>query len=179
MSSPTHQTIKLSKGKHSSAETGACVMELASMLAGEQFSDHPQTVCPMVGSFLRAYNDSIDEARRQDLYEYASRVVGSRAHTDVEHARAEILMAWSAEMRMRRWSRSLVPARIRRFMLRRRRPIDSAGAHAVQAIRRHTDETHTEALALIDDLLAVGPPQPDGAREAAEQRGGGRIISSV
>jgi len=37
----THQTIRLSRGKHSSPEEGACVMELASMLAGEPFSDHP------------------------------------------------------------------------------------------------------------------------------------------
>jgi hypothetical protein len=35
MSVPNHQTIKLSKGKHTSPEEGACVMELASMLAGE------------------------------------------------------------------------------------------------------------------------------------------------
>ncbi len=156
MSSSTHQTIKLSKGKHSSPETGACVMELASMLAGEQFSDHPQTVCPMVGSFLRAYNDSIDEARRQDLYEYASRVVGSRAGTDVERARAEMLMAWSADRRLRRLRHSVIPGPIRQFMVRRRRPIESAGAHAVQAIRRHTDQTHAGALRLIDELLAVG-----------------------
>src|SRR5947209_10781009 len=64
MSTPTYQTIKLSKGKHSSPDSGACVMELASMLAGEPFTDHPQTVCPVIGSFLRAYNDSIDDERR-------------------------------------------------------------------------------------------------------------------
>ena len=67
MSPATHQTIKLSKGKHSSPESGACVMELASMLAGEQFTDHPWSVCPVVGSFLRAYNDAIDDDRRQDV----------------------------------------------------------------------------------------------------------------
>ena len=51
----SYQTIKLSTGKHSSPEAGACVMELASMLAGEPFSDHPESVCPVIGSFLRAY----------------------------------------------------------------------------------------------------------------------------
>ena len=48
------------------------------MLAGEPFTDHPASVCPVIGSFLRAYNDSVDDGRRQDLYEYASKVVGSR-----------------------------------------------------------------------------------------------------
>jgi hypothetical protein len=45
-----------------------CVMELASILADEPFSDHPRSECPMIGSFLRAYNDRIDDGRRQDLY---------------------------------------------------------------------------------------------------------------
>jgi hypothetical protein len=48
MSPVTHQTIKLSKGKHASPGDGACVMELASMLAAEPFSDHP-AVCPVIG----------------------------------------------------------------------------------------------------------------------------------
>jgi hypothetical protein len=39
MSPVSHQTIKLSKGKHRAPEDGACVMELASMLAGESFTD--------------------------------------------------------------------------------------------------------------------------------------------
>ena len=57
MSSVSYQTIKLSTGRHSSPEVGACVMELASMLAGEPFTDQPESVCPVIASFLRAYND--------------------------------------------------------------------------------------------------------------------------
>jgi hypothetical protein len=57
-------TITLSKGKHDSREDGACAMELTSMLAGEPFSDHPRSVCPVIGSFLRAYNDRIDDGRQ-------------------------------------------------------------------------------------------------------------------
>ena len=58
-------------------------MELASMLAGEPFSDHPASVCPVIGSLLREYNDSLDEQRRQDFYAYASKVVGSHSAFDV------------------------------------------------------------------------------------------------
>ena len=50
----THQTIKLSKGKHTSKDDGACFMELASMLADEPFSEHPAAVCPVIGALLRA-----------------------------------------------------------------------------------------------------------------------------
>jgi hypothetical protein len=155
MSPVNYQTIKLRKGKHTSPEDGACVMELASMLAGEQFSDHPASVCPVIGSFLRAYNDSVDDARRQDLYAYASRVVGTRASAEVQRERAERLLEWAAELRQRRWTRVLLPPRLRAIGLHRHPPLDAVGTHAVHAIPRHSDQTHAEALALIDKLLRI------------------------
>ena len=155
MGSVTFQTIRLSKGKHRSPQDGACVMELASMLAGEQFSDHPASVCPVIGSFLRAYNDSVDDARRQDLYAYASRVVGTRASAEVQRARAERLLAWAAALRQRRWTRVLLPPRLRAIGLHRHPPLDAVGTHAVHAIPRHNEQTHSEALALIDQLLSI------------------------
>ena len=77
MRQPTYQTVKLSRGKHSSPEYGACVMELASMLAGEPFSDHPRSVSPAIASFMRTYNDMLDGDLRQDLYRYAAKVIGT------------------------------------------------------------------------------------------------------
>jgi DNA-binding sugar fermentation-stimulating protein len=41
--------------------------------------------------------------------------------------------------------------------LRRRHALDTVGTHAVHAIRRHTDASHAEVLALIDELIALGP----------------------
>ena len=49
----SHQTVTIRRGKHASPDRGACVVELASMLAGERFSDHPPTVCPVIAGFLR------------------------------------------------------------------------------------------------------------------------------
>ncbi|HLJ02380.1 MAG TPA: hypothetical protein VKT31_03020 [Solirubrobacteraceae bacterium] len=158
MSPVTYQTARLSKGKHISPEDGVCVMELASMLAGEPFTDHPACACPVIGSFLRAYNDSLDDSRRQDLYAYASKVVGSRRTGAVQRARAERLAEWEFELRRRRWCRRLLPKRLRTLGLRPRHALDTAGTHAVHAIRRHNDTIHAEALALIDELLAIGTP---------------------
>jgi hypothetical protein len=39
-----HPTVRLGVGRHRRAESGMCVMELASVLAGEQFSDRPRAV---------------------------------------------------------------------------------------------------------------------------------------
>ena len=46
MSEQSFQTTRLSAGKHAAPDQGACVMELASMLAGETFTDHPRSTYP-------------------------------------------------------------------------------------------------------------------------------------
>jgi hypothetical protein len=155
MSPVSYQTIKLSKGKHSTPDEGACVMELASMLAGEPFTDHPASVCPVIGSFLRSYNDSIDDARRQSLYEYASKVVGSRGSQRTQQARAERLAGWAEDMQRTRrtW---FLRSPLRTLGRLRKPPADAAGAYAVHSIARHTNQTHAAVLALIDELLAIG-----------------------
>jgi hypothetical protein len=154
----SHQTIRLGKGKHCCPKDGACVMELASMLAGEEFSDHPQSVCPVIGSFLRAYNDAVDDRRRQDLYVYAAKVVGSRASGQVQKRREVRLIKWSRSgRRPMRWLSGAKQA----LLLHRESPID-AGPRAVRAIRTVDDTTHAAALALIEELLGIGQ-NSDGA----------------
>ena len=155
MSPVSYQTIKLSKGKHTDPEDGACVMELASMLAGEPFTDHPASVCPIIGSFLRSYNDSIDAERRQSLYEYASKVVGSRGRSATRQARAARLAEWADEMQRSRRMWFLVGSPLRAIRRLRRPPIDAIGPYAVHSIPKHTDSTHASALALIDELLEI------------------------
>jgi hypothetical protein len=165
----SHQTIRLAKGKHQSAEQGACVMELASMLAGEPFTDHPRSVSAPIASFLRRYNDMLDERRRQDLYPYASKVVGTASSPRVELARVQRLMAWADEM----WASRRWPLRCRLTALRRGKARAShpelAGSYAVRALPRMSDRTHTAALALIDQLIGMGSreirePEPVRAR---------------
>ena len=166
MSPVSYQTITLSKGKHDSPKDGACAMELASMLAGEPFSDHPPSVCPVIGSFLRAYNDRIDDGRRQDLYAYAAKVVGSRAPRDVQHARAERLSAWASRGHWRRWLERVVPARLRALLPTP--PAEIVGSHAACAIPQNNNNTHAEVLALIDELLTIGAREPPTTQPLAD-----------
>jgi hypothetical protein len=130
-------------------------MELASMLAREPFSDHPRSACPVISSFLRAYNDRVNDERRQDLYRYAAEVVGTRSTGAVEQARADRLAAWALDMWARRWTRRFAPPGWRMVGIERQPPRDLLGAHAVRAIWRVDDRTHARALALIDELLAI------------------------
>ncbi len=87
MAGVSHQTVRLSAGRHKSPTEGACVMELASMLAGEPFSDRPRCADPVIGSFLRSFNDRLGHAGRQELRPYAAAVVGTRAPRRVAAAR--------------------------------------------------------------------------------------------
>src|SRR3954467_4317350 len=96
--SVSHQTIRLDRGKHAAPDDGACVMELASLLSGESFSDRPRTACPVVAGFLRGYNDLVDDDRRQELYGYASAVVGSSGDRMVRWRRRRLLRRWARQV---------------------------------------------------------------------------------
>jgi hypothetical protein len=171
-----HQTIRLSKGKHASPGEGACVMELASMLAGEPFSDRPASVCPVIAGFMRAYNDRIDDERRQDLYRYAADVVDTRAAPDVEHARERRCLEWAEGMRRQRPRPLRWIGRGGTGSVDRRLGLDAAGTYAARSIRRHGERTHAAALALVDELIAMGRrgvvvtnvPRADAVRSSAD-----------
>ena len=153
----THQTIRLSKGKHTSPDEGACVMELSSMLAGEPFSDHPRSVCPVIAALLRRYNDALDDWRRQDLYAYAARVVGSRGSARLERMRTEYLRNWLSERSPGRRHRWLRPG----YLLGVAEPsVDVLAERVVRKISRHDERTHLMMLELVDGLLALDPREP-------------------
>lgn len=172
----SHQTVRLSRGKHRSPEDGACVMELASMLANEPFSDRPRSVCPVIAAFMRIYNDRLDDDRRQDLYEWAARVVGTgQSSPAVLEARAEAC---------EEFSRSLLPTWPRLVSGVKRRHADhvsspsGAGVIAARAIRRITDETHLRALAHIEHLIALGAAEQSCSEAGVLARGGEDEMSS-
>jgi hypothetical protein len=169
MREPSFQTMKLARGKHSTPGHGACVMELASMLAGERFSDRPRSVSPVIAAFLRGYNDLLDDRRRQDLLRYASEAVGTAASEEVELARVKRLVEWADE----RWGESPRPGVLRSiesFWARQLPPTDpdSAGVYAIRSVHRGDGSVHRHVLALIDELIAMGDSRP--VQEPPRQR---------
>jgi hypothetical protein len=160
-STTSYQTVRLSRGRHASPEDGACVMEMASMLAGEPFSDHPPSVCPVIGGFLRVYNDAVDDDRRQDLYGYASRVVGSRTCEDVTAARAAVLAGRTRQLRKARRRWPLGVGLLIGFWWTPGFTPDASFA-VTELVQRGRDG-HLAALALVDELLAIGADAPYGA----------------
>jgi hypothetical protein len=180
------QTIRLGRGKHAGPTEGACVMELASMLAGEPFTDRPASVSPAIAAFMRAYNDSLDDRRRQQLFGCAAQVLGTRSTPQVEQQRIERWSEWAMQRRAQRHRLSRLYWRLRHGR-RLSADTDVAAFLAVKSIGRHTDESHTAVLELIDELCqigsgrvadpqpaaAVGRPQPAAAVAEPQPAGGG------
>ena len=130
-------------------------MELASMLAGEPFSDHPSSTCPVIGAFLRAYNDGLPDDRRQDLYEYAAKVVGTSGCRRVRRARARMCLEWLAEQTPERARPSRLSLMMAGWSL------GSVGRAAARAART-SSESHRSVLGLVDAMIEVGrPDEPD------------------
>jgi hypothetical protein len=164
------QTIRLSKGKHRSVEEGACVVELASMLGGERFSDEPSSVCPVIRDFLRAYNDRVDDKGRQALYGCAAAIVGSRSTPCVERERLRRCTEAADGVR---WRRSAIATY----------PVFPRERHAAQragwALAKGIDADPGRAVALVVDLLEIGaqraqpeehaPPDHEGLPELVGQ----------
>ena len=57
----------LSRGKHRNSRKGACFMEMASVLAGEKWSDHPRCTHPLLADLARHVNDATSDDNRHQL----------------------------------------------------------------------------------------------------------------
>jgi hypothetical protein len=53
--------MPIAKGGHDKPESGMCIMEMASYVAREKFSDHPECVSKVIGAFCRSWNDSLSD----------------------------------------------------------------------------------------------------------------------
>ena len=101
----------LSAGAHKYVEQGACVMEAVSYVSGEPWSDKPACACPVLGTFMRAWNDHLptDADRDRLLRPLVRRLVGSRSTPEVEVRRSWLAMDWLVRMHAPAWLQ-LVPA---------------------------------------------------------------------
>jgi hypothetical protein len=149
--STSHQTVRLARGRHVSPQLGACVMELASMLAGERFSDRPASVSPVIAAFLRTYNDGIEDERRQDLYPLASLVVGTAGGRALERERMS---------RCLEFARSLGAGAPRGRAAIGIASAEGSGSWAALAALRSgpSSEAHARATEFVRELAAARAP---------------------
>ena len=98
--------ITIASGGHSSFEEGGCAMELASWIAGEPWSDHPNCVCPVIGAFMRSWNDALpDEDRTRLLLPLIAKTVGTRGSAALANRRATMATDWLIRVHTPAWLR--------------------------------------------------------------------------
>jgi hypothetical protein len=171
MSQLSHQIVQLSDGSHRSPDDGGCVMELASMLAGEPFTDRPASVCPVIAAFLRTYNDG----RRPPAPRPLPLRLRGRRHARIPHAGGAPRRAVPPV------DYRLLPAGGGRTGASRFEPLARvgtkdhqqagmvAGRLAAQNVRRDRAGAYEATLALVERLIACAArrhdpaPQPPGA----------------
>jgi hypothetical protein len=161
------ERLRLQAGSHRSPREGVCVVELASALAGERFSDRPRCVCPVIAALLRSWNDRVSYKDRQRLAPYARRIVDSRSSRQVTVLRRDICLIWAGVDvnggPLRRFAARL-RARLRILFLIGVRPAlqlnEGAGEYAARVLfARHGEDV---AFAMLDRLLAVAVEDPFG-----------------
>jgi len=133
-------------------------MELASMLTGGPFTDHPPSVCPVIAALLRTYNDRVGDSLRQRLIPLAALVLDTRADARTTTRRREAVIAWY-EGRLGRM------ARLRRLLRFYGRPLPTLDQSiiALRCLPRHIDEaTHRDVVGLVLRLAAIRPEGEDG-----------------
>lgn len=74
-------------------------------MAGEPWSDHPQCVCPTLGSFGRTWNDALSDEDRQMLKPYIPRLIGTRTTPDLQDRRAYMAADWAVRTYTPTWLR--------------------------------------------------------------------------
>jgi len=157
---PNGRRIRLGPGAHASPGEGVCVVELASLIANEEFSDRPRCVCPVIGSFLRGLNDRAAHAERQRLVPYAPHIVGSRADPQLTRRRRDICLEWAGANLQHGPARRLLS----RVAIRMRMAVfcglgvairrnEGAGDYAARVALARGDAAG--ALELLEALLAV------------------------
>ena len=89
-------TFALDSGSHEPSDGEFCVMEAVAYIQGEEWSDAPKCVCPVISTFLRAWNDGLpdDATRTRLLAPLALLCVGTRSTAGVKLKRSWMAFDW-------------------------------------------------------------------------------------
>jgi hypothetical protein len=137
---PDHLPL-LDHGSHQPGSGKACVMEAASWLAGESWSDHPRTVHKAIARVAILVNDSVTETERQTLWPLLLASIGTRT-------RFQPLVTYRLH-RMARRSRNKLEANelceLWEMMLARHFALTKCGARSISTTRLREFEVHLRA----------------------------------
>jgi hypothetical protein len=95
----------LAHGAHSNVADGFCAMEAVAYIAREKFSDRPVCVCPVIGAFMRAWNDGLKDDERAIIIPLLPKVVGTRGSDALAERRSLMAADWLVRTHTVAWLR--------------------------------------------------------------------------
>jgi len=104
------KNITINPGSHSSPEEGHCLLEVVAMLSGEEFSDKPHCVDPVLREFGISWNDGMrSDEEREQLKQYIPRLVGTNKGRELSEIRSWMALDWIIRVYCPTWL-SLTPS---------------------------------------------------------------------
>lgn len=146
------QALALSSGSHEDFNHGMCVMEAVSFVSGEPWSDSPSCASPVIAAFMRSWNDSLNDDKRNSLLKpLVPLLVGTAASAEVDERRSYMALDWMIRVFTPKWL-DLVP---------------TLHEHA-KALRDHEGIADMAGAAAAGvKVRAAGAAAGDAARDAA------------
>ena len=94
----------LGGGSHSPNDGAMCAMEAVAWIAREPWSDHPKCASPVIGAFMRAWNDGLpDDERSTLLLPLIPKLVGTAASPEIEERRSLMAADWLVRVHTPAW----------------------------------------------------------------------------
>ena len=166
----------LKNGGHKDPTDGACVMEAVAFVAGEPWSDHPECVSPVIGAFLRNWNDNLptDADRDRLLKPLIPLIINTRSTQAIEEQRSYLALDWVIRTFLPKWLR-LAKINDHADKVEALSPIvDMETATTAGPVVRAANEATSKAWAAAWDAAgdAAGDAAWDAARDAARAAAG-------
>lgn len=147
-------TLTLAAGYHDPGDE-MCVMEAVAFIAGEEWTDSPECASPVIGAFMRTWNDALDDDDRQELKRHIPRLVGSKGTPEQEDLRGWMALDWLVRVHTPAWlrlagldehaDRLAGFAEIRPDTVRRVKSVLDAALEAARAARAAAKDTAWDA----------------------------------
>jgi hypothetical protein len=99
----TAAVMHLDQGTHPTPARGHCLMEVVSMLSGENFTADPACVCPILGAFGRTWNDTLPTPERQELRRYIVPLMDTNKGMEHCEQRAWLALDWLWRVHLPWW----------------------------------------------------------------------------
>lgn len=144
----------LSRGAHSGPSEGACIMEYASFLAGEEWSDTPSCTHTVLALVAQRINDDLSDADRHMLFPLLARLMGTSTGKN-DPALSVRLAVWAARQVAHLNPDPRVMAAIKAAEAWALNPASDATPAATAAIEATHSAVNTDTVAALSAAAAA------------------------